>query len=95
MKMAVRAPVHALVRPRRGRVVRPKRLLQECHLAGVIQMVLRHANELGVGRVGRLGHQPLVETFPRKAPYRLSEIVVELFQHTDRIPPVLGTRLWD
>ena len=54
--------------------------LQECNLAHMIEIVLCYANELSIGRVGRLGDQWLLQTLFRKALYCLSECFVQLFQ---------------
>ena len=37
-----------------------ERLLQECYLAGMIEIVLRYADELRIGSVGGLGDQWLI-----------------------------------
>src|SRR5678815_3007874 len=61
----------------------------------MIEMVLCHANKLRVSRIGRLGHQRLVETLRGKTQYRLPEFVIELFEHANGITPILRTRLRD
>ena len=58
----------------------------------MIEIVLRYSNKLRIRSVRSLWDQWLVQTLSRKAPYGMSEIFVQLFQHTDGITLILCAR---
>src|SRR5262245_52893901 len=68
----------------RNRICRPERLSQECDLACVIKAVLRYADELRIGCVGRLGNQRLVESLRREVSDGPPQVGVELLERAYR-----------
>ena len=67
---------------------------EQHHLAGMIQVVLSHADELIICGVSDLWDERLVEPFWRERTHRLTELLVQPAQFLHGLLPVLGCRRW-
>src|SRR5262245_14711516 len=70
-----------------------ERLLEKRDLSGVVEVVLRDADELRVRGVGWLGHDRLVQARGIEAAHRVPDLLVQAAKRMDGIAPVGGGRL--